>query len=42
MTCLNYILQVRRMALKQLLEQEYKKYEKELSLQGKTFFKQRI
>jgi hypothetical protein len=29
-------------ALKQLLEKEYEIWEKELSLKGKTFYKQRI
>ncbi|XP_060551510.1 cilia- and flagella-associated protein 141-like isoform X2 [Ruditapes philippinarum] len=35
-------LSVRRVALKQLLEKEYEIWEKELSLKGKTFYKQRI
>ncbi|XP_045189902.1 cilia- and flagella-associated protein 141-like isoform X2 [Mercenaria mercenaria] len=35
-------LAVRRVALKQLLEKELEMWEKELSLQGKTFYKQRI
>lgn len=35
-------LAVRRVALKNLLEKELEIWEKELSLQGKTFYKQRI
>ncbi|XP_052277285.1 uncharacterized protein LOC127876248 isoform X2 [Dreissena polymorpha] len=35
-------LAVRRVALKQLFEREFEVWEKELGLQGKTFYKQRI
>ncbi|KAL4227235.1 hypothetical protein ACF0H5_012680 [Mactra antiquata] len=35
-------LSVRRVALKQLLERDLEMWEKELALQGKTFYKQRI
>lgn len=40
--CSKAALAMRRVALKQLFEKEFEMYEKELSMVGKTFYKQRI